>query len=362
VNRVLCCHPSAELYGSDRVFLESVAALAERGPVVVVTVPAPGPLTERAGELGARVICRPAPVLRKAALRPRGLLALLAETVRAVPGMLALLRSVRPDVVYVSTVTVPLWPVLARLTGARVVVHVHEAEDGVPRLVRAALAAPLLAAHRVLVNSDATGRSVRAALPRLAGRIRLLRNGIAGPPERLPRPGPGPVIRVVLVGRLSPRKGTDVAVEALALLGPGFTLDLYGSVFPGYEWFETRLRARIAELGLTDSVRWHGFQADVWPAYAAADVAVVPSRQEPFGNTAVEARLAGVPVVVTDVQGLPETVAGGRAGFVVPPEDPHALAEAIRAAAGSPAPPVPEEEFSPQHYRKLLLELLSTTD
>lgn len=331
----LLVHPSTELYGSDRMFAESVSALLEHGWRVVVTLPADGPLAGVLRSAGAQVVHCPTPVLRKAALRPAGFARLVVQAVRSVLPMVRLLRRERPEVVFVSTVTVPLWLVLARLLGHRVIADVHEAEDQVPRAVRAALAAPLLAAHVVVVNSAATRRTVCAGLPRLQRRVRLVYNGVAGPerppahPER-----PAAPARLVLVGRLSPRKGTDLAVRAVHLLhqaGRPVRLDLVGDAFAGYDWFVEELRALIASTGLVEHVRLHGFRADVWQAYGDADIALVPSRAEPFGNASVEAQLAGVPVVVSEVQGLPETVNGGQYGLVVPAEDPGALADAVAA-------------------------------
>lgn len=369
VKRVLCCHPSAERYGADRIFLESVRAFTEGGWQVTVTLPGDGDLVPALRDAGADIVFCPTPVLRKAALRPAGMLALLADTVRAVAPMVRLLRRARPDLVYVNTVTVPAWLALAKLVRARVVAHVHEAEDAVPAPIRTALALPLLAAHLVLVNSEATASTVTRAVAALRGRIRLLYNGVAGPADPVaPREEPRDPARIVLVGRLSPRKGTDIAIEAISQLKRPVTLDVYGSVFAGYEWFETRLRQRIAELDLADVVRLHGFRADVWPAYAEADIALVPSRVEPFGNTAIEARLAGVPVIVTDAQGLPETVAHGRFGTIVPVEDAGALADAINAllddwpaarATAIEAQTTARTEFAPATYRTRLLELLA---
>lgn len=368
--KVLCCHPSAERYGADRIFAESVRAFTEAGWQVTVTLPGDGVLVPILRAEGADIVFCPTPVLRKAALRPAGLLTLLAETARAIAPMTRLLRRTRPDLVYVNTVTVPAWLALAKVFGKRVVAHVHEAEDGVPGPIRTALALPLLAAHIVLVNSEATAATVTSGVAALRRRIRLLYNGVAGPAEsRAPREQPRDPARVVFVGRLSPRKGTDVAIEAIGRLSQkhAVTLDVYGSVFAGYEWFETQLRHRIEELGLADSVRLHGFHADVWPAYADADIALVPSRVEPFGNTAIEAQLAGVPVIVTDAQGLPETVARGRFGAIVPVEDPGALADAINAllddwpaarATATGAQANARTEFAPTTYRARLIELL----
>src|SRR5689334_8152458 len=111
---VLVTHPSAELYGSDRVLLESVDAFVGAGFDVVVTLPASGPLV---GELERRrvdvVLCR-TPVLRKSLLSAGGLVGFAASVVRAAGPGWRLIRGVRPDVVYVSTITTPLWLLLAR--------------------------------------------------------------------------------------------------------------------------------------------------------------------------------------------------------------------------------------------------------
>jgi glycosyltransferase involved in cell wall biosynthesis len=371
VSTVLLAHPSPELYGSDRMLLESVEGLRDAGWRVVVTVPREGPLLAELAGRGVETAVVDVPVLRKSLLSPLGLLRFAAGTLRALPPVLRLLRRARPDVVYVNTVTVPLWFLAARLTGRRVLGHVHEAEEGLPRPVRAALALPLLLASTIAVNSRASGAALEV-VPGLRRRVRLLYNGVPGParPTQLREALTGPA-RLVLVGRLSPRKGTDVAVEALALLraeGRDVTLDLAGSVFPGYEWYEESLRAQIASYGLADSVRFLGFVSSVWDAHAAGDVVLVPSRVEPFGNTAVEGQLAGRPVVVSGTQGLVEIVEAGKTGLVVPPDDPAALAGAVRslladwpwarelAAAGREEA---RRRFDPARYRAEMVDAIA---
>ncbi len=154
-----------------------------------------------------------------------------------------------------------------------------------------------------------------------------------GPPgEDVPaQPEPG-VVRLALVGRLSPRKGTDVALEAVAILaraGRDVRLRVCGSTFPGYEWFETELRERAAQPDLDGRVELLGYVSPTWPEVQRADVVLVPSRVEPFGNTAVEALLAGRPVVASRTQGLAEIVRDRETGLLVEPGDPAALAAAI---------------------------------
>jgi glycosyltransferase involved in cell wall biosynthesis len=202
-----------------------------------------------------------------------------------------------------------------------------------------ALAAPLLLARTLVVNSNAARQSLVSVLPALARRAHVVHNGVGGPPDEVPPAPASPVSRVTLVGRLAPRKGTDVAVEAIALLrreGRQVDLELCGTVFPGYEWFEKDLRSRSEQPDLSGAVHFAGYTSPTWPALARAAVVVVPSRAEPFGNTAVEAQLAGRPVVASAVQGLQEIVTSGTTGLLVPPGDPAALAAAIATVLDDP--------------------------
>ncbi|SDQ68218.1 glycosyltransferase [Quadrisphaera sp. DSM 44207] len=331
---VLVAHPSPDLYGSDRVLLESVDALLAAGHRVVVTVPAAGPLVPLLVERGAQVVLCAAPVLRKDVLRPRGLGRFLAGAVRGAVQGLGLLHRTRPDAVLVNTVTIPLWTLLARVARRPCLVHVHEAEASAAPLVRVLLGAPLLLADRVLVNSRFSLGVLLASAPRLRGRSSVLDNAVPGPPAVVPaREELAAPVRLLYVGRLSPRKGPDAAVEAVHLLlaeGVDVRLDVVGSAYPGYEWFAQRLAERAAAAG-PERVVLHGFDADVWPHLERADLVVVPSRtDEPFGNTAVEAVLAARPVVVSDTSGLREAVEGYGCARLVEPGSAEALAAAVR--------------------------------
>ncbi|MFY0407466.1 glycosyltransferase family 4 protein [Solicola sp. PLA-1-18] len=332
--RVLVTHPSADMYGSDRVLLESVEGLVASGWDVTVTVPAAGPLVQEVLSRGAGVEICEAPVLRKSMLSPKGLVRLAYRCLRDGVRGLRLIRRVDPDVVLVNTVTVPLWPLLARLARRTVVVHVHEAEASARPLLRRVLGAPLLLAHQVMVNSQFSLGVLLDSWPRIGGRCTVVLNGVPGPSEvTSPRESLDGGVRLLYVGRLSPRKGVDVAVEAVAELGRRgveANLDVVGAVFPGYEWFEEELRDAAAPL--EGRVRLHGFATSVWPYLEAADVALVPSRlDEPFGNTAVEAVLAARPLVVSATSGLLEAASGYPTARSVGPGDPLAIADAVEA-------------------------------
>jgi glycosyltransferase involved in cell wall biosynthesis len=142
----------------------------------------------------------------------------------------------------------------------------------------------------------------------------------------------------VYVGRLSPRKGPDLVVSALHELverGLDVTLTMVGDVFPGYEWFEVELRQAIASADLTERVDFVGFQASVWRYLQDADIAVIPSRlDESFGNTLVEAVLAGRPAVASDHTGLAEIGRDLQAVELVANDDASAIVDAVQRIVG----------------------------
>jgi glycosyltransferase involved in cell wall biosynthesis len=140
--------------------------------------------------------------------------------------------------------------------------------------------------------------------------------------DAVERPGlPSP--RIVYTGRLSPDKGPDVLVEAIGQMSDPPPVLVLGSGA-----LEPALRARIAELGLGQTVRLLGWVAEPGPWVAGASVQACPSRDEAFSQSAVLAMALGVPVVGTRVDGFPETLADRR-GVMVEPEDAAALAAAL---------------------------------
>ncbi|MET1052785.1 MAG: glycosyltransferase family 4 protein [Mycetocola sp.] len=334
---ILLAHPSADLYGSDRVLLESVSALVADGSTVTVTVPATGPLVPELEKRGATVVTCETPVLRKNLLTPRGFARFLAETARGVVSGVRLLRKTRPTALYVNTITIPLWLPLARILGIPSVCHVHEAEGAAGRVLRIGMALPLVFATRIIANSEYSVDVLHSAIPRVAARTQVIYNAVPGPDDPShARTDLRGGIRLIYVGRLSPRKGVDVAISAVSTLharGVQAHLDIVGSIFPGYEWYEDDLKAQAAAL---ENVRFSGYRDPVWDALADADVALVPSRyDEPFGNTAVEAILACRPVIVSATSGLREATSGYQAAQRVLPSSPDALADAIEQVAAN---------------------------
>jgi glycosyltransferase involved in cell wall biosynthesis len=183
----------------------------------------------------------------------------------------------------------------------------------------------------VCVSAGQAGKVRRAGVP--ADRLRVIRNAARLRSFAQPHPadrerlralagGDGPI--VLGAGRLSPEKGFGVLVGAAALVRravPGARFLLFGQ---GPE--RAVLERRVAAAGLSDAFRLVGFRSDLDALLPWADVVALPSFTEGLPNVALEAGAAGLPVVATKVGGVPELVAHGQTGYLVPPGDAHALA------------------------------------
>ena len=183
----------------------------------------------------------------------------------------------------------------------------------------------------VAVSRPLVDRLARAGVPR--ARIRLIPNGYAPSAPALGRVAardalraPRDGARIGWVGRLGHEKGCDVMLEALARLDD---IDVRLSVLgDGVE--RARLEEQAQRLGIAGRVTWHGPVPGAAPLYPAFDLFALSSRTEGTPIALLEAMSAGVPVVATRVGGVPDVL--GDAGLLVPPEDPAALAAAIRLA------------------------------
>ena len=138
---------------------------------------------------------------------------------------------------------------------------------------------------------------------------------------------------IMLPGRLTRWKGQTVLIDALKILGRNDIRCLFVGSDAGHKGFRRRLEKRIAECGLASVVHVADHCRDMPAAYMLADVAVSASLDpEAFGRVIVEAQAMGRPTIATDHGGARETVVPGENGWLVPPGDAAAMAEALREA------------------------------
>jgi mannosyltransferase len=143
-------------------------------------------------------------------------------------------------------------------------------------------------------------------------------------------------------GRIRAQKGTDVFVSAMeAVCGshPDLVALVMGRATEKHQGFERDLKARVAEAGLAERIRFLPEvpvdQMSAW--YQALDLFVAPQRWEGFGLTPIEAMSCGVPVVATTVGAFPELVADGVTGTLIDPGDAAAMAEVVARWLDDPA-------------------------
>lgn len=157
-------------------------------------------------------------------------------------------------------------------------------------------------------------------------RCRVIYNGERAWP-RVSSPPPSGPRNIASVGRVTEAKGSDTLLDAFAALAdrhPHARLTYFGDgpLVP-------ELQSRAQNLGLADRVTFAGYEPSHDQIYPHVDIYVQPSRRESMSNSVIEAMARGIPCVVTDAGGLPETVADGECGYVVPTDRPEACATAI---------------------------------
>ena len=191
------------------------------------------------------------------------------------------------------------------------------------------------AATGVLVNSEATRRTVLASAPWLdPGRVHLLYKGIDT--DRFRQRAAAPATGTVgFAGQLIERKGLTTLMAAWALLesapdGGGARRLLVAGQGP----LRARLEAWRAGLHRPGAVELTGHLEDLAPFYRDLDALAMPSLSEGFGLVAAEAGACGVPVVAAAASSLPEIVQDGVTGLLVPPGDAPALAGALGRLLG----------------------------
>jgi L-malate glycosyltransferase len=342
--RVLYVERTGLVGGGERSLLGLLAALPAD---VEARLACPrGPLAQRAAAHGV-----PTAAIKESVgslkLHPVHTPVALGAMAAAGAGLLRSARAWRPDLLHANSIRAGL--IAAPVAGALrrpLVLHVRDRlpDSPVTRRLQSVLAgradAVVAISHHVARAFDPDGRARRiedidnpfdlarldpGRIDRAAARARLgLGNG-------------APVLS--LVGQITPWKGQEEAVRALALVRrthPGATLLVVG---------ETKFTARatrydnraylrdlqelVGQLRLDGAVRFLGEREDVPEILRASDVALVPSWDEPFGRSVVEAMAMGVPTVATAVGGPAEIVSDGVDGVLVAPRRPDAWATAI---------------------------------
>ncbi|MBN1439868.1 MAG: glycosyltransferase family 4 protein [Anaerolineales bacterium] len=342
--RVLFLHGVGDLYGASRCLVRLASALREDGHEVEVWLPDAGPIVTKLESAG--VACELAPELRGITRntyhRRRSLIHFLSESPGRILSLSRKIRAARPDVVHTNMATLVTAGLAARLSGRPHLWHVREWFGEFSRewvifqwLLR-------VCSDRIVCISKTVADQFH---PVIRKKTRIIYDGLSDSEiqavsqarvqafkskfglERHPAVG--------VVGRIKwKRKGQEVFLRAASLLRNEFPQTRFlciGSPFPGNEDHLESLQRLAAELGMNHMWIVTGDVDENLAAIAALDILVHPPCQpEPFGMVVTEAMALGKPVIGSDLGGIKEQVENNRTGLLIPPNDPPALAEAIK--------------------------------
>jgi glycosyltransferase involved in cell wall biosynthesis len=269
-----------------------------------------------------------------------------ASALSRLRGLAGLYRSRRIDLLHIHSPVAggqAVAMLAARLAGVRAVVSTyHQIQPW--RLAPRSRLINRLAHSRLVDHVLAVSGDVKRTLVDAAGvpaeRIEIVHNGIdadgvvtdTGAALEPRQPGE---VRLGFIGRLSPEKGVDGVLEAMALLAPTNPNARLFIIGEGPE--RAALEALAAERKLGDQVRFLGFRADARQLMHEMDVMVHAPVYEGFGLVVAEAMAAGRPVVGNDaVGGVKDMVVHGETGLLAPAGSASALADAMRRMAADP--------------------------
>ncbi|WP_406671566.1 glycosyltransferase family 4 protein [Raoultella terrigena] len=320
MEKILCIHQSAELYGSDRSFFSAVEGLNQEKRVDVI-LPFYGDLSALLDSVGIKVNYYDKGILRKKDIKK-----IIPFIINSVKGIGFYVNEFRKyDTIYINTVVMFSAIIASSFfrfsKKKKIYCHVREIPSGKQLTIFKLLF--LLAGIELIYNSSATKHAFN-----LPGHV--VYNGVAdilSDSEELSVLDRRH-INLLLIGRINTWKGHQLLIDALVKLKLelnddfNYKLRIVGSVFEGYEYLETQLIEKVNDGNLDSDVTFCQFTKNPIEHFHWADYIVVPStKPEPFGRVAVEAFSAAKPVVAANHGGLSEIVTDGDDGFLFEPNN-----------------------------------------
>lgn len=335
--RILYVVTKASWGGAQRYVFDIASEAKRAGNEVLVVSGAEGDLTKRLREAGIAV---------SSISSMKRDIGLLAE-VSVLRSLFHIVREFRPDIIHGnSSKAGGLAALVGRLAGTpRIVFTAHgwAFNEERPLWQKAGILffhyITILLSHQTVCVSDALAEDIDW-MPFVQSRLRVIQNGIEPGPlvarteaRRRLAPGLSCDLWIGTVAELHPTKQLSVLIRAFAHIQssyPGTALVLIGD---GEE--RERLSSLIQDMNLSDNVRLCGHIEEASTYLTALDIFALPSRTEGLGYVLLEAGLASLPVVASNVGGIPEIVRDKESGILVPSGDVGALAESLALLLGN---------------------------
>ena len=332
-NTILIVHQGAELYGSDRMLLQMLNSLQDKHHALTLHIPCDGPLATRARPLVQTLCIAPISILRFAALKSLHWLSPISF-VRNLTFARHQLH--QHNIVIVNSCVILTYLLLLPFYRGRKFVYVHELPVGFIKIMFNSLL--YLTGATIICNSRATAQAY-PLIP--AHRKKIVYNAAPLPEHAPPDKQISQKLNLLLIGRISHRKGQHVLIQALQTL-PQNTLDKFavrivGDSFRPHDTYQTSILNDVQKLKSVLDITHHPFTAQPNEHYEWAHVVIVPSiKPESFGLVVLEAMQHRCAVIASAIGALPELVMDYETGLLVEPDNAYALANALQFYSENP--------------------------
>ncbi len=311
-------HQSSELYGSDRSFLSSVAALKEsnKNYYVKVLLPCDGPLVKLLMDLCDEVEIVDFGVLRKANIKKKPFSELVSYLKSVRYGLIEFKKF---DLIYLNTIVLVPFIFSSRWNN-KTIIHVRDIAPGFLKNIFKFLLS--FSKSKLIFNSNYLKDYFQ-----LSGTV--IHNGVAPSNNKNTRNliNYRRALNIVFIGRINGWKGLDHLLIALAGIDEGIidSLAIYGDCFEGQEVYLEQA-IELSKKVHNVKISFMGFKANAVDYLREFDLIVVPSKEpEPFGRVVIEAMAAGTPPLIAGHGGMCELVTDNETGFVFLPNDIFSL-------------------------------------
>jgi len=258
--------------------------------------------------------------------------------------LIRLLKNIRPDYVFCSAMYLnPRIVLAARYVGGIKIIlrncnRMSHLRWDKKLLIK--LTYPL--AHTIIAQQEEMGEEIANFIPKTQDRIRVMHNPLNTKSIDLGMEAPNPygednTIKYINVARINPVKGQDILLEAFNIVhqkNPNTSLFILGRTNQDPSYFQ-KLCNYIKEKHLENAVHFTGHESNPFNWIKYADCFVLSSRNEGLPNCMIEAMYVGVPVVAAEcIPIIGRMVEKGKNGYIVPVDNPEAMAEAMEKSIG----------------------------